>query len=267
MTSLLPSTEQSFVRLDGWAITNTTLAEAADAVASLAYGDVPSLVVTPNMSHLRRLRSDGDFRAAYKDAVARYADGMPLIWLSRMAGTPLQERIAGADLEPAVCARLSQIGGHAIYLGGKTADITQRAVANRSEEYEGLRVSGRTPSMGFTEKPREVKNLMAWVRDVTDPREATVLFVCAGAPESEKLVHRAILSGAITRGAVLCAGAAIDFAAGRKQRAPEGMRRSGFEWAHRMLSEPRRLGPRYIKDAGHLGRLAAEALAVRMFGI
>lgn len=48
-------------------------------------------------------------------------------------------------------------------------------------------------------------------------------------------------------GAVLVGvGAAFDLHAGRKPQAPRWMQRAGLEWLFRLLSEPRRLGPRYL---------------------
>jgi N-acetylglucosaminyldiphosphoundecaprenol N-acetyl-beta-D-mannosaminyltransferase len=48
-------------------------------------------------------------------------------------------------------------------------------------------------------------------------------------------------------GAVLVGvGAAFDFHGGRKRQAPTWMQRAGLEWLFRMLSEPRRLGRRYL---------------------
>lgn len=43
-------------------------------------------------------------------------------------------------------------------------------------------------------------------------------------------------------------GAAFDFHAGLKSQAPAWMQRSGMEWLYRLLSEPRRLGPRYLRN-------------------
>jgi N-acetylglucosaminyldiphosphoundecaprenol N-acetyl-beta-D-mannosaminyltransferase len=45
---------------------------------------------------------------------------------------------------------------------------------------------------------------------------------------------------------ILCVGAAFDFVAGTKRRAPEWMQRSGLEWLHRLVSDPRRLWGRYL---------------------
>jgi N-acetylglucosaminyldiphosphoundecaprenol N-acetyl-beta-D-mannosaminyltransferase len=47
-------------------------------------------------------------------------------------------------------------------------------------------------------------------------------------------------------GVMIGVGAAFDFHAGIVKRAPLWMRRHGLEWLHRLLQDPRRLGPRYI---------------------
>jgi hypothetical protein len=47
----------------------------------------------------------------------------------------------------------------------------------------------------------------------------------------------------------MCVGAAIDFLAGNKRRAPVWMQQWGLEWLHRVASEPRRLLGRYLRDA------------------
>ena len=60
---------------------------------------------------------------------------------------------------------------------------------------------------------------------------------------------------------VVCVGAAFDFLAGEKRRAPEWMRAAGLEWAFRLLSEPRRLWKRYL-----LGNMVFVADFVRYRG-
>ena len=49
-------------------------------------------------------------------------------------------------------------------------------------------------------------------------------------------------------------GASLDFVAGRASRAPRWMQRAGLEWLYRMLGDPKRLGPRYVNNAGFLAR-------------
>ena len=43
-------------------------------------------------------------------------------------------------------------------------------------------------------------------------------------------------------------GAAFDMLAGTKSQAPRWMQASGLEWLYRLCQEPRRLGPRYLKN-------------------
>ena len=55
-------------------------------------------VITPNRDHLRRAETDGAFREMLAEADVVVADGMPLIWASRIQGTALPERVAGSSL-------------------------------------------------------------------------------------------------------------------------------------------------------------------------
>ena len=52
--------------------------------------------------------------------------------------------------------------------------------------------------------------------------------------------------GRIDAAALIGIGAAFDFHAGTKPRAPAWMQRSGVEWLFRLITEPRRLAPRYF---------------------
>jgi N-acetylglucosaminyldiphosphoundecaprenol N-acetyl-beta-D-mannosaminyltransferase len=69
------------------------------------------------------------------------------------------------------------------------------------------------------------------------------VWVGLGAPKQDLWVaaHREQLGAA----ALLAVGAAFDFHAGRKRRAPRWMQRTGTEWLFRLLTEPRRLVGRY----------------------
>lgn len=241
------------VALDGWAVQNVTLAEATDLTAALAHESQPSLIVTPNVRHLRLLRHNSEFRGAYSAATARFADGMPLLWASRLQGTPLKERVAGSDLEPALCERLQELGGHAIYIGGKTQAINDAATANRRTQFPRLDVTGMSPSMNFGNDPKENIQVTEFINDVSRPKQPTAVFLCTGAPKSEIWANNHLPR--LHQGVVLPVGAAINFAAGTRQRASEDMQAHGLEWLHRMLSEPRRLGPRYARDALFLAGL------------
>lgn len=210
-------------------------------------------VVTPNLDHAVMLRSNDEFRAAYAHASLTLADGMPLVWASKLVGDPLPQRVAGSDLVPALLAALPQ--GTKVYFLGASESSSQMAVARVQEDYPQLKVVGRlSPPFGF-EKSAE------WSDRITQDIQtsgAELVLVGLGAPKQELWVarHRQRLAGTV----VLCVGATIDFLAGSVPRAPEWARRTGLEWLHRMTTDPKRLVKRYSWDALHLPLLIAQDL-------
>lgn len=255
------------VRVDGWLIDNVRFGEAVERITRLSQAEEPSLVVTTNSNHLRMLRENAVFRSAYERATMRLADGKPLVWASQLAGAPLYERVTGSDIELAMCERLEGIGGHVIYLGGKTDDINRAAVHNRQAMFPDLKISGKSPSMSFGKNADETRELLEFIRSKSTAGQATVLFVCAGAPTSEIWAASNLRSEqypeGIPQGVVVPVGAAVDFAAGIRKRAGEGLQKTGLEWAHRISQEPSRLGPRYWGDAKFLAGLFYRSLLQR----
>jgi N-acetylglucosaminyldiphosphoundecaprenol N-acetyl-beta-D-mannosaminyltransferase len=71
-----------------------------------------------------------------------------------------------------------------------------------------------------------------------------VVFVGLGFPKQERLIQR--LQATLPSAWFMGCGAAIGFVAGVRRRAPGWMQRTGLEWLHRLLSEPHRLGRRYL---------------------
>jgi N-acetylglucosaminyldiphosphoundecaprenol N-acetyl-beta-D-mannosaminyltransferase len=68
-------------------------------------------------------------------------DGMPLIWTSRMLGTPLKERVTGADLVPRLAEAAARKGKSIYFLGGQ-GDVGSRAARLLQAQFPGLKVAG-----------------------------------------------------------------------------------------------------------------------------
>ena len=81
-------------------------------------GGFGGTVVTPNLDHLRRCVKDLHFGALVAEADLVVADGMPLVWASRLQGTPLPERVAGSNLISSLSAAAAQNGRSVFLLGG-----------------------------------------------------------------------------------------------------------------------------------------------------
>jgi N-acetylglucosaminyldiphosphoundecaprenol N-acetyl-beta-D-mannosaminyltransferase len=73
-----------------------------------------------------------------------------------------------------------------------------------------------------------------------------VVWCALGAPKQELWMQARAAS--LAPAFALGVGAAFDFLAGTKARAPEVMQRAGLEWLHRLLSEPQRLIGRYTRS-------------------
>jgi len=211
-------------------------------------------IVTPNVDILRQVAADQALRAELGRADLILADGAPLVWAAGLAGTPLPERVAGSDL----IWLLSEKCGKSVYLiGGNPDGGAERAAANLRAR--GVRVVGAaSPSYGFDAKPAEFEALRDDLREV----KPELVFVGIGFPRQERVIQRlrSDLPGAWFMGC----GAAINFVAGDQARAGGLLQRVGLEWAHRLVSEPRRLAGRYLRhDAPFAMRLLADAAARR----
>jgi len=224
------------------------LPQAVAVVERALAGGTRGYIVPANVDLLMQYRGSRRYRIACDAAALRLADGMPIVWAARLLGRPIRSRVAGADLVPALC-ELAAARGHSVFLLGGRTGVADRAAARLTNRFPGLRVAGaHTPPDRFEPEGEAAE---AAVRAVNRARPS-LLFVGLGAPTQELWLHRswARLDATVA----VCCGAALDFAAGVRSRAPQWMQRIGMEWAWRLVHEPRRLWRRYlVRDAAILG--------------
>jgi N-acetylglucosaminyldiphosphoundecaprenol N-acetyl-beta-D-mannosaminyltransferase len=188
--------------------------------------------------------------AALRDAFERGVvepDGMPLVWLGRRTGLQV-ERVCGPDLMPALIERGLPHGRTHYFFGG--APGVPEALAERfAKRYPLLRVVG-TESPPFRAPTADEARAVIGRINAAAP---DYVWVGLGAPKQDLLVaeHRPLLAAA----GLLAVGAAFDFHAGTRRRAPAWMQRSGMEWLYRLASEPRRLAARYTRVNARFAQL------------
>ncbi|HYN95923.1 MAG TPA: WecB/TagA/CpsF family glycosyltransferase, partial [Pilimelia sp.] len=103
-------------------------------------------IITPNVDILRQARTDAAVRAYLAAADFVVADGMPLVWASRLAGTPLPERVCGSSLIWSLAQGLG-VDGRSIYvLGGEPAPVPHAALAPAGGAPAYLASPGRPPA-------------------------------------------------------------------------------------------------------------------------
>lgn len=197
------------------------------------------IVVTPNVDNIVRLSQYPQLRHQYDQADYIFADGMPVVWASKMTAHPLPERVTGADL---FVALMHQSVKHQlkIFVIGGTPDKEAFLTKAFQRVYPGSDVHLYCPSMQFTFDGEEGLEAVERVNAV----KPDMVFVCLGAPKQENwsFTYRDQLKTSL----IFCVGAAMEFALGLKTRAPMWMQNNGLEWLWRLMSEPRRLWRRYF---------------------
>jgi N-acetylglucosaminyldiphosphoundecaprenol N-acetyl-beta-D-mannosaminyltransferase len=245
----LPSIELLGARLR--AITET---QCVEVILDSLDRNCGGSVATINLDHLRRFVDNPRYAALCRKATILTADGMPLIWASRLQGTALPERVTGSNLILSLTAAAARRGRSVFLLGGAPGAAQQAAGVLR-QRHPGIRIAG------FSSQPHPASEAGSWgaVADMLRAAQPDIIFVAMGSPRQEELIE--VVRGILPNAWWLGVGIAFSFVAGTIPRAPLWMQRMGLEWFHRLLQEPRRLAGRYlIQGLPFAGRLLASSV-------
>jgi N-acetylglucosaminyldiphosphoundecaprenol N-acetyl-beta-D-mannosaminyltransferase len=197
-------------------------------------------MVTPNLDILRQCAGDPELASLVRAADVLVADGMPLVWGSRLQRTPLPERVAGSNLVNLIAGRCAERRMSVLLLGGNPG-AAEGAAGALTRRYPGIRVAGTyCPPFGFEKDEQELR----WMESMVRSSEAHIVLVGLGFPKQERLIKR--LRAARPGAWWLGIGITFSFLSGEVARAPRWMQQAGVEWVHRMAQEPRRLATRYL---------------------
>ena len=249
---------QAFVL--GVPVDDVTIEEAIDLIFELvADGRARHRchqVATVNVDFVVNAVRDPGMLAVLQQTSLSIPDGMPIVWGARLLNTPLRERVAGADLVPALVARAVERGARVLLFGAAPGIATGVAQALR-DQFPGAIVEGDAgPHFARVADvaPSDVESIRAFDPDIC--------CVAMGNPKQEEFIAR--FGHELGVPVMIGIGGTLDFLAGNTRRAPAWMRRAGLEWLHRAISEPRRLVRRYAVDAYiYLPRLARQAWSGR----
>ncbi len=225
----------------------------ADRLVS-AGGDRTVLFGVVNAAKLVRMRGDPAlFRAVLASDII-LADGMSVVWASRLLGKAIPERVTGIDLMQALLEQASSRGWRVYFLGATEYALSKALDAVR-RDYPGAVICGAHHGY-FSEKDEK-----AIVADIRDSRP-DLLFVGMGSPKKERFLAKY----ADDCGAIVChgVGGSLDVMAGLVRRAPRRWQAMGLEWLWRVMQEPRRLWRRYLVTNTLFSLMVAEALLARL---
>ncbi len=224
-------------------VDNVTHQEAIMKIGRFIDTGAKMYVVTPNLDHIVKLEEDPEFVKCYDAAGLVLADGHPVVWASKVLGTPLKELVTGSDIFPALCAHAASKGYTLFFLGGLEG-VAQKAADALKKQYPQIKIVGvYSPPFGFDKNEQENNKIISMINEV----RPNILFVGVGAPKQEKWMYNNINQLQIN--VALGIGASFDFIAGTIKRAPKTFRNAGMEWFWRFAHEPKRLFRRYFIDS------------------
>jgi N-acetylglucosaminyldiphosphoundecaprenol N-acetyl-beta-D-mannosaminyltransferase len=226
----------------------------AHVISSIRAG-VGGWIATPNVQHLRVISEQPELLRLVNEANFRVADGMPLLWASRLQGTPLPERITGAGLTLSLAAAAAKAGSSIFLLGGDPGDAEAAATVLKRLNPD-LKIAGVScPAPGFERDPLQ----MAEIGNTLRSAKADLVYSCFGFPKQEMVIRA--LREYLPSAWFLGLGGSLAIVSGRTRRAPGWIQGIGMEWAWRLGLEPRRLFHRYIvKDLPFFFRLLGNAI-------
>lgn len=236
-----PQTEPGVVKIEGVPFVSLRLHEVVSYIIRKHSEGCGGWVVTPNLDILRRIMLDCSFRELINTNTTLYtADGMPIVWLSYLLGTPLPERVAGSDIFVELVSEAARCG-KSVYLLGGTPGVAEIAAKMLQEQFPALSLAGfYAPPFGFERNPEE----MAKIQHLMTTSRPDIVFVGLGSPKQEQLIS--VLRTLLPNSWWLGIGVSFSFVTGDVKRAPVWMRKIGLEWFFRVLQEPKRLFKRYF---------------------
>jgi N-acetylglucosaminyldiphosphoundecaprenol N-acetyl-beta-D-mannosaminyltransferase len=239
------------ITLMGCQIDNLSMEDTLVKVEGFIQTGRPHQHVVVNVDKLVKASRDESLRRLINDCALVNADGMPVVWASRLLGTPLKERVAGIDLFEALMERAAEKGWRVFLLGAREEVVLAVRDAYQ-HKYPQMRFAGWRN--GYWNGEQEEAEVVEQIR----ASRADLLFVAISSPKKEIFLgrHQAAMKIPFAMGV----GGTFDVAIGRIRRAPRWMQQSGLEWLFRFMQEPRRLFRRYfIDDMAFIWLLIKEA--------
>jgi N-acetylglucosaminyldiphosphoundecaprenol N-acetyl-beta-D-mannosaminyltransferase len=224
----------------GMRVDATSYDDASRRIVDWARASESRYVCIAAVNNVMRAYDDDAFRDVMNRADLVTPDGMPLVWGLRWHGVEDATRVYGPDLTPAVLTAAGSEGVPVGFYGG-APDVLERLVDTVRDRWPELNVA-------FAQSPP--------FRDLTTDEDADIvrvinasgtriLFVGLGCPKQEVWMaqHRGLVDAVMVG-----VGAAFDFLTGAKKQAPPRLQRAGLEWLFRLVTEPRRLLGRYMRQ-------------------
>ena len=203
---------------------------AADAIENMIEEGGFHSVFTPNSEIIMAAYKNPEFAKLLGKASLLTADGIGVVYASRILGDPIAERASGYDISLKLLERGAE-KGYTFYLLGAAPGVAAAAKSKIEEKFTGIKITGVHD--GYFDDKEEI-NI---INDINE-KAPDVIFVCLGSPKQEKWINEA--AEKINVKVAMGLGGCLDVYAGNVKRAPDIFIKFGLEWLYRLIKEPSR---------------------------
>ena len=227
------------VNILGTPVARVTYESALEIVQALARESRPTAVCPSNTHILAEARHDPEFARVMSKFDLVFPDGMPVVWAMNLRGAGLSDRVYGPYFTKYALERTPRPWRHFFF--GDTDEVLEELKRAAVRLQPDIEIAGAIspPFRAWTESDE------AEFADAINRADPDFVWVALPGGRMEKWIaenqHR------YRRGVFLAVGDAFTLLSGRRPFAPRWMQRLGLTWLYRMLAEPRRLGPRYLR--------------------
>jgi N-acetylglucosaminyldiphosphoundecaprenol N-acetyl-beta-D-mannosaminyltransferase len=212
---------------------------AVDILDDAATNGTKGYVTVTGVHGIMEAQDDTSFRDVLNSSLLTTPDGMPTVWIGRSRGFSSMGRVYGPELMLEVCQRSLQTR-HTHFIYGGAPGVAEDLAEVLQTRYPGLEIVGTCTPPFRPLNASEERDLIARMNEL----RPDFFWVCLGAPKQERFM--AEYSAKLATTVMVGVGAACDILTGRTRDAPRWVKRSGLQWLHRLLQEPRRLWRRYL---------------------
>jgi len=234
-----PATER--VNVLGVGISVLNLARAAKLMGDAIAKNLKGYIAVTGVHGVTEAQDDPEFRAILNNAYLCTPDGMPMVWMGKLAKHQFMDRVYGPDLMELVCQTGVTKGWTHFFYGGAPG-VAEELKAKLTARFPGIKIVGTyTPPF----RPLNADEERSLANRVSETKP-DLFWVGLSTPKQERFMA-AYLPKLDTK-LMIGVGAAFDFHTGRVKQAPRWIQRSGFEWAYRISQDPKRLWKRYARN-------------------
>ena len=227
------------VNVLGTPVARVTYESALNIVQALARERRPTAVCPANTHILSEARHDPEFARVMSKFDLVLPDGMPVVWTMNARGAGLPDRVYGPYFTRHALKNTPRPWRHFFF--GDTDEVLMDLKRAAVQLQPNIDIVGAIspPFRAWTEQDE------AHFAETINEADPDFVWVALPGGRMEKWIienqHR------YRRGVFLAVGDAFTLLSGRRPFAPSWMQRLALTWLYRLLAEPRRLGPRYLR--------------------